>query len=98
MTGRGGAEGYLFTGVRVVPAVGRVEARGKFVRKKVVEGEKGVEKEGGEEGSPKRVKLDYKATGEGNVDVTSSTKFIGEEREETRTRCQDVEGTEVQMA
>jgi tRNA (adenine-N(1)-)-methyltransferase non-catalytic subunit len=34
MTGRGGAEGYLFTGVRVRPAEGRVEARGKFVRKK----------------------------------------------------------------
>ena len=34
MTGRGGADGYLFTGVRVQPAEGRVEARGKFVRKK----------------------------------------------------------------
>lgn len=34
MTGRGGAEGYLFTGVRVLPAKGRVEARGKFGRKK----------------------------------------------------------------
>ncbi|KAF8861482.1 Gcd10p-domain-containing protein [Acephala macrosclerotiorum] len=34
MTGRGGAEGYLFTGTRVVPAEGRVEARGKFARKK----------------------------------------------------------------
>ena len=34
MTGRGGAEGYLFTGVRVRPAEGRVEARGKFVRKR----------------------------------------------------------------
>ena len=34
MSGRGGAEGYLFTGVRVRPAEGRVEARGKFVRKK----------------------------------------------------------------
>jgi len=34
MTGRGGAEGYLWTGVRVLPAKGRVEARGKFGRKK----------------------------------------------------------------
>lgn len=34
MTGKGGAEGYVFTGVRVIPAEGRVEARGKFVRRK----------------------------------------------------------------
>lgn len=34
MTGRGGAQGYLWTGVRVVPAEGRVEARGKFSRKR----------------------------------------------------------------
>lgn len=34
MTGRGGAEGFVFTGVRVIPAEGRVEARGKFVRRK----------------------------------------------------------------
>lgn len=37
MTGRGGAEGYLFTGVKVVPAMGKVEARGKFVRKRAAE-------------------------------------------------------------
>ncbi|RKF80649.1 tRNA -methyltransferase non-catalytic subunit trm6 [Golovinomyces cichoracearum] len=35
MTGKGGAEGYLFTAVRVLPAEGRVEARGKFSRKRV---------------------------------------------------------------
>lgn len=40
MTGRGGAEGYLWTGVRVVPAEGRVEARGKFTRKKTEAGNK----------------------------------------------------------
>jgi tRNA (adenine58-N1)-methyltransferase non-catalytic subunit len=34
MTGRGGAEGYLFTAVRVIPAEGRVAARGKFSTKK----------------------------------------------------------------
>ncbi|KAG9229113.1 Gcd10p family-domain-containing protein [Amylocarpus encephaloides] len=34
MTGKGGAEGYLFTGVRVVPARGKVEARGKFGKKR----------------------------------------------------------------
>ncbi|PBP23760.1 tRNA (adenine-N(1)-)-methyltransferase non-catalytic subunit trm6 [Diplocarpon rosae] len=35
MTGKGGAEGYLFTATRVVPARGRVEARGKFGKKRV---------------------------------------------------------------
>lgn len=34
MTGRGGAEGYLFTAVRVIPAEGKVAARGKFSTKK----------------------------------------------------------------
>ncbi|KAL2066760.1 hypothetical protein VTL71DRAFT_2832 [Oculimacula yallundae] len=34
MTGRGGAEGYLFTGIRVIPAQGKVEARGKFAKKR----------------------------------------------------------------
>jgi tRNA (adenine-N(1)-)-methyltransferase non-catalytic subunit len=35
MTSRGGAEGYVFTAVRVIPAEGKVEARGKYKRKKV---------------------------------------------------------------
>ncbi|KAI9872342.1 MAG: tRNA (adenine(58)-N(1))-methyltransferase non-catalytic subunit trm6 [Pleopsidium flavum] len=35
MTGRGGAEGYLFTATRVLPAEGRVEARGKFQKRKL---------------------------------------------------------------
>ncbi|RDW88060.1 hypothetical protein BP6252_00092 [Coleophoma cylindrospora] len=34
MTGRGGAEGYLFTGIKVLPAEGKVEARGKYRKKK----------------------------------------------------------------
>jgi tRNA (adenine-N(1)-)-methyltransferase non-catalytic subunit len=34
MTSRGGAEGYLWTGVRVIPAEGRVAARGKYSKKK----------------------------------------------------------------
>ena len=39
MTGRGGAEGYLFTAVRVIPAEGKVSARGKFsTKKRKVEG------------------------------------------------------------
>ena len=34
MTGRGGAEGYVFTGWRAVPVEGRVAARGKFGRRR----------------------------------------------------------------
>ena len=34
MTGRGGAEGYVFTGIRVLPVEGKVEARGNFKRRK----------------------------------------------------------------
>lgn len=92
MTGRGGAEGYLFTGVRVVPAVGRVEARGKFAKRRVG----GVEKEkekvvkggcevdvdvGGEDevGRPKkRVRLDSDAVVEDPVEKTPSTNVTEE--------------------
>ena len=34
MTGKGGAEGYIFTATRVLPAEGKIEARGKFKRRK----------------------------------------------------------------
>ena len=34
MTTRGGAEGYIFTATRVLPADGKIEARGKFKRRK----------------------------------------------------------------
>lgn len=34
MTGRGGADGFLFTGWRTIPAEGRISARGKFHKKK----------------------------------------------------------------
>lgn len=34
MMGKGGAEGYLFTGWRAIPAEGRISARGKFQKKK----------------------------------------------------------------
>lgn len=34
MTGRGGADGYLFTGWRTIPAEGRISARGKFQKKR----------------------------------------------------------------
>ncbi|MCJ1462333.1 tRNA (adenine(58)-N(1))-methyltransferase non-catalytic subunit trm6 [Pseudocyphellaria aurata] len=35
MTGRGGSEGYLFTATRVLPAEGKIEARGNFKRRKI---------------------------------------------------------------
>ena len=56
MTSRGGADGFLFTAVRVVPAVGKVEARGKFVKKRVVETAVGTPE--GEGPAVKREKLD----------------------------------------
>ncbi|KFY26533.1 hypothetical protein V493_04039 [Pseudogymnoascus sp. VKM F-4281 (FW-2241)] len=34
MTSRGGAEGYVFTGTRVIPVEGKVEARGNYKRRK----------------------------------------------------------------
>ncbi|KAG5919411.1 hypothetical protein E4U61_000938 [Claviceps capensis] len=34
MTGRGGADGFLFTGWRSIPAAGRISARGKFQKKR----------------------------------------------------------------
>jgi tRNA (adenine-N(1)-)-methyltransferase non-catalytic subunit len=40
MTGRGGAEGYVFTGTRVLPAEGKVEARGRYKRRKMGESSK----------------------------------------------------------
>jgi tRNA (adenine-N(1)-)-methyltransferase non-catalytic subunit len=40
MMGRGGAEGYVFVGTRVLPAEGRVEARGKVGKKRKVEVER----------------------------------------------------------
>ncbi len=94
MTGRGGAEGYLFTAVRVIPAEGRVEARGKFVRRK--EGKVGeiVAKEtverseevDMEEGSPpKKLKLDIQAE-------------AGKERELVSNLGVDAEGKDTQRA
>ena len=37
MTGRGGAEGFIFTAVRVHPASGKVEARGKFCKRRKID-------------------------------------------------------------
>lgn len=38
MTSRGGAEGYVFTATRVIPAEGKIEARGNYKRRKVEDG------------------------------------------------------------
>ncbi|KAL8791945.1 MAG: hypothetical protein Q9195_005434 [Heterodermia aff. obscurata] len=48
MTGRGSSEGYVFTATRVLPAEGKIEARGKFKRRKVNDGNisRGLEKPG----------------------------------------------------
>ncbi|ETI24639.1 hypothetical protein G647_04008 [Cladophialophora carrionii CBS 160.54] len=43
MTGRGGAEGYIFSGTRVIPAEGKVEARGRPPRGKKVKAEESTE-------------------------------------------------------
>ena len=43
MTGRGGADGYIFTATRVLPAEGKVEARGRFKRRKAGDVGKGDE-------------------------------------------------------
>ena len=64
MTGRGGAEGYLFTATRVVPAEGRVEARGKFARKKT----EVKSASGNGEPAAKKVKVEDGAVVEGDVD------------------------------
>ncbi|PQE24799.1 hypothetical protein CJF31_00008043 [Rutstroemia sp. NJR-2017a BVV2] len=67
MTGRGGAEGYLFTATRVIPAEGKVEAKGKFARKrKGVEGEDATSKraiaDDSVDSAAKKVKLDMEVT------------------------------------
>ena len=41
MTSRGGAEGYVFTGTRVIPVEGKVEARGNYKRRKTDGGKSG---------------------------------------------------------
>ncbi|PVH69474.1 Gcd10p-domain-containing protein [Cadophora sp. DSE1049] len=83
MTGRGGAEGYLFTGVRVIPARGRVEARGKFAKKradKAVVSKEKEETEGGEGGDGKGdVEVPMNVDGgkrAGEEDATSPPKRV----------------------
>ena len=56
MTGRGGSEGYIFSATRVLPAEGKVEARGKFKRRKIRESDSGRASEV-RESSPKSSEL-----------------------------------------
>jgi tRNA (adenine-N(1)-)-methyltransferase non-catalytic subunit len=37
MTGRGGAEGYVFVGTRVIPVEGKIEGRGQYKRRKLAD-------------------------------------------------------------
>ncbi|KAA8573544.1 hypothetical protein EYC84_005128 [Monilinia fructicola] len=65
MTSKGGAEGYLFTGTRVVPAEGKVAARGKFSKRpKAVNGGEDANMsipEDTQESANKKVKLDMES-------------------------------------
>ena len=65
MTGRGGSEGYIFTGTRVLPVEGRVEARGAFKRRKTA-GDALV--------GPSSLKHDVKIDGDAN-DVPMQTSL-----------------------
>jgi len=67
MTGRGGAEGYLFTGTRVLPVRGvKVEAKGKFGKKRKAEG--------GEAKEAKKVEVDEEEMRDAENDIGASTE------------------------
>lgn len=99
MMGKGGAEGYLFVGTRVVPAEGRVAARGKAKRGK---GKK-AEVDGGD---GKRLKLvdkpehgpgdGVRPTGADTMDVELQVEAEADQSE-ARSTAQDVD-MEVQEA
>lgn len=61
MTMQGGAEGYLWTGIKVCPAEGKVEARGKFVKRKAGVGE--------ETNGEKKLKVEGLGTPEATADA-----------------------------
>lgn len=70
MTGRGGAEGYLFTAVRVIPAEGKVAARGKFgAKRRKVEGDEGKGEIKEEKGAVKAGDPDVKKLGTGDAEI-----------------------------
>ncbi|KAI9742398.1 MAG: tRNA (adenine(58)-N(1))-methyltransferase non-catalytic subunit trm6 [Claussenomyces sp. TS43310] len=57
MTGRGGGEGYVLTATRVLPAEGKVEARGKYKRRKIESGAAGRGANGSESSTPRTEEL-----------------------------------------
>ena len=89
MTGKGGAEGYVFTATRVTPAEGRVEARGNFAkRRKVVDVvDKGKEDAGmddvGVEADGMRAKLDDSRVGKEGVGFVRSEELGQQETPST---------------
>ncbi|KAK0662706.1 tRNA (adenine(58)-N(1))-methyltransferase non-catalytic subunit trm6 [Lasiodiplodia hormozganensis] len=60
MTSKGGPEGFIFSATKVMPAAGRVEARGKFTKKKRV----AVEDEGQKEAKKAKVEGEDQQTTE----------------------------------
>ncbi|CZR53593.1 probable translation initiation factor 3 (eIF-3) zeta subunit [Phialocephala subalpina] len=96
MTAKGGAEGYLFTATRVLPAEGKVEARGKFARKKT----EVKSANGNREPANKKMKVDG-AVVEGDVDPMTAAAL---ETVETQNAAfenavkEDGSGVEVQMS
>ena len=87
MMGRGGSEGYVFVGTRVVPAEGRVSARGRAGRGKKVRVESEVVLGNGEEQDRKRLKLD----GDGKV-VEDEDVVMDENLTRFRSMSPEVEG------
>ncbi|KUJ08963.1 Gcd10p-domain-containing protein [Mollisia scopiformis] len=91
MTAKGGAEGYLFTATRVIPAEGRVEARGKFARKRGVEVKSEIQSEDGVEvknenaarvegeSTSKRIKLEDGASLNGTNGAVANLEHATEE-------------------
>jgi tRNA (adenine-N(1)-)-methyltransferase non-catalytic subunit len=75
MTGKGGAEGYLFTAVKVVPAAGKVEARGKFSRKRTAASDDPTVKNDAQPAEKKHI-IDWKVSGEEAIDGGASLEDV----------------------
>ncbi|OMP89331.1 tRNA (adenine(58)-N(1))-methyltransferase non-catalytic subunit trm6 [Diplodia seriata] len=71
MTSRGGPEGFVFSATRVMPAGGRVEARGKFTKKKRVAVEEKAES-AAEDGQKEAKKAKVEAAEQKATDVADT--------------------------
>ncbi|KKY18637.1 putative eukaryotic translation initiation factor gamma [Diplodia seriata] len=71
MTSRGGPEGFVFSATRVMPAGGRVEARGKFTKKKRVAVEEKAES-AAEEGQKEAKKAKVEAAEQKATDAAET--------------------------